>query len=98
MLQKKAPVARTVAAVVVPETLLETRVQEGEDGPHDPYPPNVTTRQRQGKLLEELDLSRLNSRPLELVEAAHWLLAEYHDVFFVRTCVVGLHSLYRTYH
>ena len=61
MLQKKATVARVVAAIAMPETLLEIRVQEGEDGPQDLHPLNLTTRQRQGKLFEELDLSRLNS-------------------------------------
>ena len=93
MLQKKVLVARAVAATVVLETPPEIRVQEGEDGPQDPHPPNLTTRQRQGKLFEELYLSRLNSWPPELAEAACQLLAKYHD-FFVKTCRVGLHSLY----
>ena len=70
-LQKKAPVARAVAAIVVLELLPETRVQEGDNGPQIPHIPNLTARQRQGKLFEELDLSRLNSWPLELAEAAH---------------------------
>ena len=73
--------ARAVAVTVVPETPPEIRVQEGEDGPQDPHPPSLTTRQRQGKLFKELDLSGLNSWPLELAEAAHQLLAKYHDVF-----------------
>ena len=38
MLQKKAPVARAVAVTMVPETPLETGVQEGEDGPQDSHP------------------------------------------------------------
>ena len=87
MLQKKAPVARAVT--VVPEIPPEIRVQEGEDGPQDPHPPNLTTRQRQGKMFEELDLSGLNSWPLELAEAAHWLLAEYHDVFSLDPAELG---------
>ena len=66
MLQKKAPMARAVAATTVLESLPEIRVQEGEDGPQDPYPPSLTTRQRQGKLFKELDLSRSNLWPLEL--------------------------------
>ena len=61
MVWKKAPVARVVATITVLETPLETRVQEGEDEPQDPHPPNLTTRQRQHKLFEELNLSRLNS-------------------------------------
>ena len=94
ILQKKALVAKAVAVIAVLETPLLIRVQEGEDGPQDPHPPNLTTQQRQGKLFKELDLSRLNSWPPELAEAAHWLLAKYHNVFFIRACRVGLHSLY----
>ena len=82
MLWMKVQVARAVAATTVPETPPEIRVQEEKDGPQDPHPPSLTTRQRQGKLFEELDLSGLNLWPLELAEAACWLLAEYHDVFF----------------
>ena len=67
MLRKKAPVTRAVAMTMVPETPLEIRVWEGEDGPQDPHQPNLTTRQRQGKLFK-LNLSRLNSWPLELAE------------------------------
>ena len=70
MLQKKAPVARTVAATAVLETPPKIRVQEGNDGPQDHHPPSLTIRQRQGKLFEELDLSGLNSWPQELAEAA----------------------------
>ena len=36
-----------------------------------------------GKLFEELDLSGLNSWPLELAEATCQLLTKYHDVFFL---------------
>ena len=53
----------------------------GEDRPQDPHPPNLTTRQKEGKLFKELDLGGLNSWPLELAEAACQLLAKYHDVF-----------------
>ena len=89
MLQKKALVARAVAAIAVLETPLDMRVWKGEDGPQDPHQPNLTTRQRQGKLFEELDLSRLNSWPPELVEAAHQLLAKYHDVFLLEPAELG---------
>ena len=83
MLQKKAPVARAVAATMVPEMPPEIRVQEGEDGPQDPHPPSLTTRQRQGKLFEKLYLSGLKLWPLELGEAACQLLAKYYNVFFL---------------
>ena len=70
MLRKKALVARVVTTTVVLEKPPEIRVQEGEDGPQDLHPPNLTTRQRQGYLFEELSLSRLNSWPPELAEVA----------------------------
>ena len=89
MLHKKALVARTVAATAVPEILPEIRVQEGEDGPQDPHPPSLTTRQRQGKLFKELDLSRLNSWPPDLAEATCQLLAEYHNVFSLKPAELG---------
>ena len=61
----------------------------GKDESQDPHPPNLTTRQRQGKLFKELDLSGLKSWPLELAEATHQLLAEYHDVFLLEPTEVG---------
>ena len=88
MLQKEALVARAVAVTTVPEMLLEIRVQQGEDGTRDLHAPNLTTRQRQGKLFKELDLSRLNLWPLELAEAAHQLLAEYH-IFLLEPVELG---------
>ena len=60
-LKKKTPVARVVAATVVPELLVETRLPEGEDKPQGPHTPKLTVGQRQGKLFEELDLSGLES-------------------------------------
>ena len=71
------------------DTPLEIRVQKGEDGPQDPHPPSLITRQRQGKLFEELDLSRLMSWSLELVEDTHWLLAKYHDVSLLEPMELG---------
>ena len=52
MLQKKALVARAMAATMMLEIPPEIRVQEGKDEPQDPIPPNLTTRQKQGKLFE----------------------------------------------
>ena len=59
------------------------------DEPQDPLPPNLTIRQRQGKVFKELDLSGLNSWPLELAEATCQLLAEYHDVFSLEPMELG---------
>ena len=78
-----------MAATSVPEIPPEIRVQEGEDEPQDPHPPNLTTRQRQGKLFKELDLSGLDSWPLELAEATCQLLAEHHYVFSLEPMELG---------
>ena len=80
-LRKKALVARAVAAIIVPGPLLETRVQEREDGPQNPHTPKLAFRQRQGKLFEELNQSGLDSWHPELADAACQPLAEYHNVF-----------------
>ena len=89
MLWKEVPVARAVAVTAVPEMPPEIRVQQGENGHQDPHPPNLTTRQRQGKLFEELDLSRLNLWSLELAEGALWLLAKYHNVSLLEPVELG---------
>ena len=48
----------------------------------------LTVKQRQEKLFEELDLSRLESWPPELV-ASPSLLAKYHDVFSLEPSELG---------
>ena len=51
--------------------------------------PRLTVKQWQEKLFEELDLSRLESWPPELMEATQSLLAEYHDVFSLESSELG---------
>ena len=80
-LQKKTLVARALAASPVPKPPEEEQLLEGADESHDPHTSRLTVRQRHGKLFDELDLSGLDSWAPELVDAAHWLLAKYHDVF-----------------
>ena len=81
--------ARRVAAIAMPKPLPETKVWEGEDGPQNLLTPNLTVRQRKGKLFENLDLSGLDSWPLELTDAAHQLLANYHDIFSLEPAELG---------
>ena len=80
-LQKKTPVARGVAVLPVPKPPMEAQLQEGGDKPQDHHTPKLTVRQRHVKLLDELDLSGLDSWPLVLADASHQLLAKYHNVF-----------------
>ena len=88
-LKKKTLVARAVDTRVVPKPLVEIRLPEGEGKPQTPHTHKLTIRQRQGKLFAELDLSGLESWPLELADSTHWLLAEYHDVFSLEPAELG---------
>ena len=96
-LKKKILVARAVAATAVLELPVKTRLPEGENDPQSPHTPKLTVRQKQGKLFEELDLSGLESCPLELADSAHQCLAEYHDVFSLEPAdLVCTHSTKHT--
>ena len=60
---------------------MESQLQEGGDEPKNPHASKLTIRQSHGKLFDKLDLSGLDSWPLGLADAAHWILAEYHNMF-----------------
>ena len=81
--------ARAVAVLPVPKPPEEAQLQEEGDEPQDPHTPKLTVWQRHGKLFNELDLSGLDSWPPELADTAHWLLAEYHDVFSLDPVELG---------
>ena len=80
-LRKKIPVARVVAATWIPEPPMQTGVIEALDKTQGFQMPKLTVKQRQEKLFGELDLSRLKSWPLKLVDSTWSLLDEYHDIF-----------------
>ena len=61
----------------------------GGNEPQDPHTPKLTVTQRQGKLFDELDLSGLDSWLLELVDTAHHLLTEYHNMFSLDSAESG---------
>ena len=85
---------RAVAALPVPEPHEEAQLQEGVDVSQGSHTPRLTVRQRHGKLFDELDLSGLDSWVPKLADAAHWLLAEYHDVFSLDPAELGCnHSM-----
>ena len=72
-------------------------LQEGTDKSPDSHTPRLTVRKRHGKLFNELDLSSLDSWTPELADAAHQLLAEYHDVFSLDLAELGCtHSMEHT--
>ena len=73
----------------VPEHPEGEQLQEKADKSHDSHTPRLTVRQRHGKLFDELDLGGLDSWTPELVDAAHWLLAKYHDVFSLDPAELG---------
>ena len=88
-LQKKTPVARVAAALPMPKPPEPEGLQEGSKESPKFHTPRLTVRQRHGKLFNELDLCGLDSWTLELVDAAHWLLAEYHKVFSLDPAELG---------
>ena len=81
ILRKKIPVARLAVATWVPEPPMQIGMIEVLDEAQDLPAPKLTVKQRQEKLFEKLDLSRLESWPLKLAHSAQSLLAEYHDIF-----------------
>ena len=97
-LLKKTPVARVVAALPVPKTPKLEGLQEGTNESPDFHTPKLTVRQRHGKLFDELDLSGLDSWTLELVDAACWLLAKYHDIFSLDPAELGCTHSHGAYH
>ena len=64
-------------------------MQKGADKSHDSHTPRLTVRQRHRKLLDELDLSSLDLWTPELADAAHQLLAKYHDMFSLDPVELG---------
>ena len=63
----------------------------------DPETPKLMIRQRHGRLFDELDLSGLDSWTPELADKAHWVLAEYHDIFLLDLTELGcMHSTEHT--
>ena len=89
ILHKKTPVARAIVANPVSGLPMESQLQEGIDEAQDPHNPELTVRQRQGKLFNELDLSGLDSWPPGLANATCQLLAEYHNVFLLDPMELG---------
>ena len=83
---KKIPVARVVAANWMPEPQMHPGMIDTLDEAQGIQTQKLTTEQRQQKLFEKLDLSSLGTWSTELVESAHSLLAEYHDIFSLEPC------------
>ena len=95
ILRKKTPTVRAVEVTWVPEPLAQIgsmgALGEVEDNSHQM--PKLTMKQRQVKFFEELDPSRLESWPPELVASAQSLLANYYDVFSLESSKLGcIHS------
>ena len=81
ILKKKIPVARVVAANLMPKLQMWPGIIDALDEAQGVQALRMTMAQRQEKLFEKLDLSNLESWPPELADSVHLLLAEYHDIF-----------------
>ena len=88
-LRKRTLVARAVSMLPVPEPPEPNSLQVKDNTCPDLHIPKLMVRQRHGKLFNELDLSGLDSWAPELADAAHWLLADYHDVFSLDLVELG---------
>ena len=88
-LKKKTQVARAVAATHVSEPPMQGGMMEASGKAQGLQMPKLSVKQRQEKLFKELDLSRLESWPPELVDSAWSLLAEYHNVFALEPSKLG---------
>ena len=84
-LKKKTPVARAVTVTWIPELPVQIGLMEASEGDHGHQIPKLTMKQWQEKLFKELYQSRLESWPPKLAEATWSLLAEYHDVFSLKS-------------
>ena len=80
-LRKKTSVTRTVMVTQIPELPMQIGSTEVSEKGHGCQMPKLAMQQWQEKLFKALDLSRLESWPPELAEAAMSLLAKYHNVF-----------------
>ena len=88
-LRNKATMARVVVALPVPEPPKGEKLEEKAGESHNSSTLALRVRQRHGKLFNELDLSSLDSWTPELADAAHQLLAKYHDVFSLDPAELG---------
>ena len=88
-LRKKTPVVRVVEVTQVPELLVQTGLTGALGEDHGHQMPKLTMKQRQEKLFEELDVSRLDSWPPKVAASTQSLLAIYHDVFSLEPSELG---------
>ena len=86
---KKTPMARAMAIQPVPKIPKPGSLQDQDEVCPDPQTPKLMIRQRRGRLFDELDLSGLDLWASKYADKAHWLLAEYHDVFSLDLAELG---------
>ena len=88
-LQKKIPVARMIPVQLVPEAPKPDVLPDQDKMCQGQQTLKLMIRQRHGKLFNELDLSSLDQWAPEMVDKAHQLLAEYHDIFLLDPAELG---------
>ena len=95
MLKKNTPVARVVANNAVPnaQVLLGMVKQLDAAQGNQMGRPKMTVEQQKDGLFEQLDLSSLNSWTPKSRAVACSLLAEYHDIFSLDSCMLGCMDL-----
>ena len=88
-LRKMTLVARAALVTQIPEPPVQISLMEASEENHGHQMPKLTAKQWQEKLFKELELSRLESWPPELVAATQFLLAKYHNVFSLEPSELG---------
>ena len=88
-LWKKTHVTRAMTLQPVPNFFEPGSLQVQDEVCPNPQTPKLTITQRHGKLFDEFDLSGLDSWAPKLVDKAHQLLAEYHNVFLLDPAELG---------
>ena len=81
--------ARAILVQLLPETPEPGSLPVPDEVCPDPQTPKLMIRQRHGKLINELDLSSLDSWAHELADKACQLLAKYHDIFSLDPAELG---------
>ena len=88
-LRKKTPVARMIPVQLVPGASEPDSLPDQKEVCPNQQTSKLMIRQRRGKLFDELDLSGLDLWAPKIMDKAHQLLAEYHDVFSLDQAELG---------
>ena len=88
-LWRKTPMTQMIPVQLVPGAPEPDSLPDQKEVCPNQQTSKLTVRQRHGKLFDELDLSGLDSWAPKMVDKAHQLLGEYHDIFSLDQAELG---------